>query len=78
MLTLRTMVNTAFGAFGFRGTGPPELVLQLIVPAAPTAGIVQVQPGTLLIETNVVFAGVVTINVLSRVIFGHGSATSRS
>lgn len=47
-------------------------------PVAPTAGVMQVQPGTLLIETNVVFAGVVAIKVMSRVMFGHGLATSRS
>ena len=76
-MTLRTIVKTAFGARGVRGTGPPELLVQLIVPVPPTIGVTQVQPATSLIETNVVLAGVVTVSVELRLIFGHGLVTVR-
>ena len=73
--TLRTTVNVT----GKRGTFGGLVIdatnagfVQLIVPVPPTAGVAQVQPGTELMDWNVVFAGIGIVSDEFSVRFGQG------
>lgn len=76
-LTKKTILKTAV-SLGADGRGAKLLLLQMIVPVPPTDGVVQAQPAGMLMDWNVVLAGVAIVKTVSSATSGQGFVTVTS